>query len=108
MDQQGATQRDLALYIGYNVAAPVASLPAVWATAGAPWPSSASASPPLSVLQVTPAKAHPLFGWSAVTGHVALTYTAILTVALNAHDAGHLALICSPSRVLAHAWASIL
>ncbi len=44
----------------------------------------------------------PLSGWSAVTCQVALTYTAVIVVALSAHDAGRPDLIRSPARVLAH------
>jgi len=39
-----------------------------------------------------------------VTRQVALTYTAVLIVALVAHDAGRPDLIRSPARVLAHFW----
>ncbi len=46
----------------------------------------------------------PLAGWSAVTCQVALTYTAVIVVALSAHDAGRPDLIRSPARVLAHTW----
>ena len=50
----------------------------------------------------------PLSGWSAVTCQVALTYTAVIVVALVAHDAGRPDLIRSPARVLAHAWEGIV
>ncbi len=50
----------------------------------------------------------PLAGWSAVTCQVALTYTAVIVVALVAHDAGRPDLIRSPARVLAHCWEGIL
>ncbi len=50
----------------------------------------------------------PLSGWSAVTCQVALTYTAVIVVALVAHDAGRPDLIRSPARVLAHCWEGIL
>ena len=50
----------------------------------------------------------PLAGWSAVTGQVALTYTAVILVALSAHHAGRPDLIRSPARVLAHCWEGIL
>jgi hypothetical protein len=50
----------------------------------------------------------PLSGWSAVTCQVALTYTAVLIVALAAHNAGRPDLIRSPARVLAHTWDGIL
>jgi len=50
----------------------------------------------------------PLSGWSAVTYQVALTYTAVIVVALVAHDAGRPDLIRSPARVLAHCWEGIL
>jgi len=50
----------------------------------------------------------PLAGWSAVTCQVALTYTAVIVVALIAHDAGRPDLIRSPARVLAHCWEGIL
>jgi len=47
----------------------------------------------------------PLSGWSAVTCQVALTYTAVLVVAL---DACRPDLIRSPARVLAHCWEGLL
>ncbi len=50
----------------------------------------------------------PLSGWSAVTCQVALTYTAVLVVALVAHDAARPDLIRSPARVLAHCWEGLL
>jgi hypothetical protein len=50
----------------------------------------------------------PLAGWSAVTCQVALTYTAVIVIALVAHDAGRPDLIRSPARVLAHCWEGIL
>jgi len=50
----------------------------------------------------------PLSGWSAVTCQVALTYTAVLVVALIAYDTGRPDLIRSPARVLAHSWEGIL
>jgi len=50
----------------------------------------------------------PLSGWSAVTCQVALTYIAVLVVALIAHDAGRPDLIRSPARVLAHCWERLL
>jgi len=50
----------------------------------------------------------PLSGWSAVTCQVALTYTAVIVVALSAHDAGRPDLIRSPARVLAHCWEGIV
>jgi len=50
----------------------------------------------------------PLSGWSAVTCQVALTYTAVIVVALIVHDAGRPDLIPSPARVLAHAWEGLL
>jgi len=50
----------------------------------------------------------PLSGWSAVTCQVALTYTAVIVVALIAHDAGRPDLIRSPARVLAHSWEGLL
>ena len=50
----------------------------------------------------------PLSGWSAVTYQVALTYTAVIVVALVAHDAGRPDLIRSPARVLAHCWEGLL
>jgi len=50
----------------------------------------------------------PLSGWSAVTCQVALTYTAVLVVALVAHDAGRPDLIRPPARVLAHCWEGLL
>ncbi len=46
----------------------------------------------------------PLVGWSAVTCHVALAFTATIMVALAAHQAGRPDLIRSPARVLAHVW----
>ena len=49
----------------------------------------------------------PLSGWSAITCQVALTYTAVIIVALSAHDAGRPDLIRSPARVLAHAWEGV-
>jgi hypothetical protein len=50
----------------------------------------------------------PLAGWSAVTRQVALTYTAVIVVALAAHDAGRPDLIRSPARVLAHTWEGLV
>jgi transposase len=50
----------------------------------------------------------PLVGWSALTCHVALAFTATLIVALAAHQAGRPDLIRSPARVLAHVWEGIL
>ena len=50
----------------------------------------------------------PLSGWSAVTCQVALTYAAVIVVALVAHDAGRPDLIRSPARVLAHCWEGLL
>jgi len=51
----------------------------------------------------------PLSGWSAVTCQVALTDTAVLVVALIAHDAGRPDLIGDPpARVLAHCWEGLL
>jgi len=50
----------------------------------------------------------PLTGWSAVTVQVALTYTAVIVVALLAQDAGRPDLIRSPARVLAHTWEGLL
>jgi len=50
----------------------------------------------------------PLSGWSAVTCQVALTYTAVIVVALVTHDAGRPDLIRSPARVLAHSWEGIV
>ena len=50
----------------------------------------------------------PLAGWSAVTCHVALTFTATIIVALAAQQAGRPDLIRSPARVLAHVWEGIL
>src|SRR5262249_5444769 len=50
----------------------------------------------------------PLAGWSAVACQVALTYAATIIVGLAAHQAGHLDLIRSPKRVLAHTWESLL
>ncbi len=50
----------------------------------------------------------PLSGWSAVTCQVALTDTAVLVVALIAHDAGRPDLIRSPARVIAHCWEGLL
>lgn len=44
----------------------------------------------------------PVVGWTAVVQRVALTYTAVMVVALAAHQAGRPDLIRSPSRVLAH------
>jgi hypothetical protein len=49
----------------------------------------------------------PLTGWSAVTTHVALTYTASVLVGLAAHQAGRPDLIRSPARVLAHVWEGV-
>jgi hypothetical protein len=46
----------------------------------------------------------PLTGWSAVASAVALTYAAVILVALAAADAGRPDLIRSPKRVLAHSW----
>jgi hypothetical protein len=46
----------------------------------------------------------PLCGWSTIAWQVALAYTASLIVALAAEPAGHLDLIRSPKRVLAHSW----
>ena len=50
----------------------------------------------------------PLVGWSAVTCHVALAFTATIIVALAAHHAGRPDLIRSPARVLAHVWEGLL
>ena len=46
----------------------------------------------------------PLCGWSTITTQVALTYTAIIIVALVAQQAGRPDLIRSPKGVLAHLW----
>ena len=46
----------------------------------------------------------PVVGWTAVTQHVALAYTASVIVALAAHQAGRPDLIRSPKRVLAYCW----
>jgi len=46
----------------------------------------------------------PVVGWTAVVQRVALTYTAVMVVALAAHQAGRPDLIRSPARVLAHLW----
>ena len=46
----------------------------------------------------------PVVGWTAVVQRVALTYTAVVVVALAAHHAGRPDLIRSPKRVLAHLW----
>jgi hypothetical protein len=46
----------------------------------------------------------PVVGWTAVTQHVALAYTAAIIVALAAHHAGRPDLIRSPKRVLAYCW----
>jgi hypothetical protein len=46
----------------------------------------------------------PLSGWSTIARQVALTYTAIIIVALAAQQAGRPDLIRSPKRVLAHLW----
>lgn len=46
----------------------------------------------------------PVVGWTAVVQRVALTYTAVMVVALAAHHAGRPDLIRSPKRVLAHLW----
>src|SRR3989440_521892 len=46
----------------------------------------------------------PLWGWSAMTRQVALTYTASIIVGLAAQQAGRPELIRSPKRVLAHLW----
>ena len=46
----------------------------------------------------------PVVGWTAVVQRVALTYTAVMVVALAAHQAGRPDLIRSPKRVLAHLW----
>jgi DDE family transposase len=46
----------------------------------------------------------PVVGWTAVTQHVALAYTASIIVALAAHRAGRPDLIRSPKRVLAYCW----
>lgn len=46
----------------------------------------------------------PVRGRAAVTARVALTYTAVIVVALAAHQAGRPDLIRSPKRVLAHLW----
>ena len=46
----------------------------------------------------------PVVGWTAVVQRVALTYTAILVVALAAHEAGRADLIRSPKQVLAYLW----
>jgi hypothetical protein len=49
----------------------------------------------------------PLTGWSAVAARVALTYAAVIIVALAATDAGRPDLIRSPKRVLAHSWEAL-
>jgi hypothetical protein len=49
----------------------------------------------------------PVVGWTAVTQHVALAYTAAIIVALAAHQAGRPDLIRSPKRVLAYCWEGI-
>jgi hypothetical protein len=46
----------------------------------------------------------PVVGWTAVVQRVALTYAAVIVVALAAHHAGRPELIRSPKRVLAHLW----
>jgi transposase len=46
----------------------------------------------------------PVVGWTAVTQHVALAYTASIIVALAADHAGRPDLIRSPKRVLAYCW----
>ena len=47
-------------------------------------------------------------GWSAVATRGALTYAAVIVVALLAHHAGRPDLIRSPKRVLAHSWEGLL
>jgi hypothetical protein len=54
-----------------------------------------------------PLQRPPVVGWTAVTQHVALAYTAALIVALAAHQAGRPDLIRSPTRVLAYCWEGI-
>ena len=49
----------------------------------------------------------PLYGWSAISRQVALTYTASIIVGLAAQQAGRLELIRSPKRVLAHSWEAL-
>jgi len=44
----------------------------------------------------------PVVGWTAVVQRVALTYAAVIVVALAAHQAGLPDLIRSPKRVLTH------
>ncbi len=46
----------------------------------------------------------PVAGWTAVAQQVALTYTAMIVVALAAHQAGRPEFSRSPKRVLAHLW----
>ncbi len=46
----------------------------------------------------------PVVGWTAVAQRVALTYAAVIVVALAAHQADRPDLIHSPKRVLAHLW----
>ncbi len=50
----------------------------------------------------------PLVGWTALTQHVALAYTASIVVGLAAQQAGRSDLIRSPKRVLAHSWEGLL
>ena len=50
----------------------------------------------------------PLSGWSSMARQVALTYTAIIIVALAAQQAGRPDLIRSPKRVLAHTWEGLM
>jgi len=49
----------------------------------------------------------PLYGWSAISRQVALTYTASIIVGLAAQQAGRPELIRSPKRVLAHSWEAL-
>jgi hypothetical protein len=49
-----------------------------------------------------PLQRPPVVGWTALTQHVALAYTASIIVALAAHQAGRPDLIRSPKRVLAY------
>src|SRR5260221_7191777 len=49
----------------------------------------------------------PVFGWSAVETRVALTYAAVLGIALAARQAGRPAFIRSPRLVLAHVWEGV-
>jgi transposase len=46
----------------------------------------------------------PVFGWSALETHVALTYAAVWVIALAAWQAGRPELMRSPRLVLAHVW----